>query len=68
PGVKVATVETVTVPVSGETRRAMLTQHLIPVLDTEWLAVVTTSTAEPAMAAAVEDVADEMAASLTLRR
>jgi hypothetical protein len=49
---------------TGEAPQAWVTQYLVPVLDTGWLAVITTTTANPELAAAVEEVGDEMAVSL----
>jgi hypothetical protein len=62
-GVKVATRELVALP-GDDSRQAWVTQYLVPVLDTGWLAVITTTTGQPELAAAVEDVGDAMAASL----
>ena len=62
-GVKVATRELAALP-TGESRQAWVTQYLVPVLSTGWLAVITTSTGHPELAPAVEDIGDEIAASL----
>jgi hypothetical protein len=62
-GVKVATRELVALP-TGEAPEARVTQYLVPVLDTGWLAVITTTTGNAELAPAVEGVADAMAASL----
>ena len=62
-GVKVATSEFV--PLStDEAHPAWVTQYLVPVLDTGWMAVITTTTGHAELAGAVEEVADAMAASL----
>jgi hypothetical protein len=63
--VKVATRELVALP-TGEAPVAWVTQYLVPVpfLNSGWLAVITTTTGNPELAAAVEDVGDAMAASL----
>ena len=62
-GVKVATSELVVLP-TGEAAPAWVTQYLVPVFDTGWLAVITTTTGNADLAAAVEEVGDGMAASL----
>lgn len=41
-----------------------VTQHFVPVLDTEWLAVITTTTGNAVLAPNLEEVADGMARSL----
>jgi len=65
--VKVVTREPVTVP--GTTRRQSvdMIQYFVPVLATDWLAVLTATTGDLPLAAGVEEVADGMATSLSLR-
>lgn len=63
-GVKVATRQTMRLPGLPESRPVALTQYFVPVLASNWLAVVTASTGNPPLAAGVEEVADGMAASL----
>lgn len=66
--VKVATREAAA-PLPGQPPvPATVTQYLVPVLDTGWLAVITTSTGNLELAAGVEQVADLMASSLELRQ
>ena len=65
--VKVATKEVVALPGGGEARPASVTQYLVPVHRTGWLAVITTTTGNPELAEAVEEVADTMAASLVFQ-
>ena len=67
-GVKVVTRETLALPGLVEAPPVSLTQYLVPVLDTEWLAVITTSTGNAALAPGVEEVADGMAATLAFTR
>ena len=67
-GVKVVTSETPELPGLAEPRPVRLTQYLVPVLDTEWLAVITASTGNAALAPGVEEVADGMAATLNFTR
>jgi hypothetical protein len=65
--VKVATREA-GVPRAGLTPVASsVTQYLVPVLDTDWLAVITTSTGNMELAPGVEQVADLVATSLVFR-
>ncbi len=63
-GVKVATRQTMRLPAMPEPRPVALTQYFVPVLTTEWLAVLTASTGNPPLAKGVEEVADGMAATL----
>ena len=63
-GVKVVTRETLAPPGVGGPRPVRLIQYLVPVLDTEWLAVITASTGNAALEPGVEEVADDMAATL----
>jgi hypothetical protein len=67
-GVKVATRETLPVPGTGRIMPVNVIQFFIPVLDTDWLAVITATTGVPALATGVEEVADAMAGSLTFSR
>ncbi len=67
-GVKVVTRETLALPGLAEALPVSLTQYLVPVLDTEWLAVITASTGDAALAPGVEEVADAMAATLGFTR
>jgi hypothetical protein len=62
--VKLTTRQTMKVPGVAEPRLVVLTQYFVPVLDTDWLGVVTTATGTPALAPGVEEVADGMGASL----
>jgi hypothetical protein len=62
--VKVSTRETMRLSTMPETRPVAITQYFVPVLDTEWLAVITATTGDPALEPGVEQVADAMAASL----
>jgi hypothetical protein len=62
--ITVATLETQVVPGGGGRRRVALTQWFVPVLDTGWLAVITTATPVLRLAAAVEDVGAAAVASL----
>jgi hypothetical protein len=62
--VKVATKETVRVPMMNQIQPVNVTQYFVPVLHTDWLAVITTTTGNPALAPGTEAVADGMAASL----
>ncbi len=66
--VKVTTRETLHLPTLPEPHPVALTQYFIPVLDTDWLAVITTSTANSPLEPGVEQVADHMAKSLTFSR
>ena len=63
-GVKVVTRETPRLPGLPEPRPVRLVQYLVPVLDTEWLAVITASTGNAALEPGVEEVADDMGATL----
>jgi hypothetical protein len=63
--VKVATKETVRVPTTNQIQPVNVTQYFVPVLHTDWLAVITTSTGNPALVQGAEEVADGMAGSLT---
>ncbi|MGH8907529.1 MAG: hypothetical protein ACRD0K_13635 [Egibacteraceae bacterium] len=66
--VKVSTREIMQLPMIAEARRVAVTQYFVPVLDTEWLSVITTTTGDRALESGVEEVADTMAASLTFSR
>lgn len=66
--VKVATRETMQLPTLAELRPVALTQYFVPVLDTNWLAVITTTTGNPPLEPGVEEIADTMAKSLTFTR
>ena len=48
-------------------RPVNVTQYFVPVLDTNWLAVITATTGTPGLAEGVEIVADGMAESLEFR-
>ena len=63
-GVKVSTRETVELPTGARVPGVAVTQYIVPVLTTGWLALITTTTGDPALAAGVEEVAMRMAASL----
>ena len=63
--VKVVSREPVRVPGTKKARPVSMTQYLVPVLDTDWLAVITTTTGNPPLSAGVEEVADGMARSLS---
>lgn len=67
-GVKVVTNETVALPALTEPRQATAIQYLVPVLDTDWLAVITATTGNEALVPGVEEVADGMAATLAFAR
>lgn len=66
--VKVVTRETMQVPMVAGPRPVDITQYFVPVLDTPWLAVITTTTGQPDLAPGVEQVADGMAESLAFNR
>jgi len=66
-GVKVATREEMELPLVPGIRPVNLTQYFVPVLDTDWLAVVTAPTGNPFLAEGVEIVADGMAESLEFK-
>ncbi|HYR63722.1 MAG TPA: hypothetical protein VET24_13965 [Actinomycetota bacterium] len=66
--VKVVTRETMQVPMVPGPRPVDVTQYFVPVLDTPWLAVITTTTGQPQLAPGVEQVADGMASSLAFNR
>lgn len=63
-GVKLATLERMRLPSMTEARPVTVTQYFVPVLDTDWLAVITATTGNPPLSAGVEEVADTMAATL----
>ena len=65
---KVVTNETVALPALPQPRPATAIQYLVPVLDTDWLAVITATTGNKALAPGVEEVADGMAATLAFAR
>ena len=65
--VKVATTDTVRVPVTNRLQPVTVTQYFVPVLQTDWLAVITATTGNPALAPGTEEVADGMAASLKFK-
>lgn len=67
-GVKVATRERMQLPTMTEAQPAAVMQYFIPVLDSDWLAVITATTGNPPLAPGVEEVADGMAGSLTFTR
>lgn len=62
--VKLTTRRTMRLPGMTEAAAAAVTQYFVPVPSTDWLAVVTTGTGTLELAPAIEEVADEMAASL----
>lgn len=62
--VKVVSRERVRPPGTARDQQARLVQYLIPVLDTDWLAVITASTGNEPLAPGVEMVADQMAEAL----
>lgn len=64
PAVRVASARATAVPGTDAVPTMAQTQHLVPVLDTGWLALLTTSTANPSLVAGVDEVADQMAESL----
>ncbi|MBW3612092.1 MAG: hypothetical protein KY438_11295 [Actinobacteria bacterium] len=64
PAVRVTSARAVAVPGTDAVPTMAQTQHLVPVLDTGWLALLTTSTANPSLVAGVDEVADQMAESL----
>ena len=66
--VKVVSSERIRAPGTSTDQPTTLIQYLIPVLDINWLAVITSSTANEPLAAGLEVVADQMAASLTFGR
>lgn len=66
--VKLVTREPVPLPAGGRSQPVDVVQHLVPVLDTDWLAVLTATTANPVLAPGVEEVADGVAKSLAFRR
>ena len=63
-GVRVRTHRTMRLPGMPAPATVAVTQYFVPVPSTEWLAVVTTGTGRMDLAPAIEEVADEMAASL----
>jgi hypothetical protein len=65
--VKVATKETVRVPTTNRLQPVSVTQYFVPVLQTEWLAVITATTGNPELAPGTEEVVNGMATSLTFR-
>jgi hypothetical protein len=67
-GVKVATREEMELPMVPGIRPVDVTQYFVPVLDTDWLAMITATTGTPGLAEGVEIVADGMAESLEFRR
>src|SRR5467141_2695974 len=66
-GVKVASREEMEVPMVPGVRPVNVTQYFVPVLGTDWLAVITATTGTPGLAEGVEIVADGMAESLEFR-
>ena len=62
--VRVSTRETVELPTGARAHGVAITQYVIPVRSTGWLALITTTTGTPALAAGVEEVATSLAASL----
>ncbi|MGH2770778.1 MAG: hypothetical protein ACRDJF_09700, partial [Actinomycetota bacterium] len=67
-GVKVATRETMRAPGAPGFNPVTVIRFFVPVLDTDWLAVITAATGVAALAAGVEEVANAMARSLTFSR
>ncbi|MGH2731801.1 MAG: hypothetical protein ACRDJF_00895 [Actinomycetota bacterium] len=65
---KVSTRETVQLPSMAAARPVAITQYFVPVLDTDWLAVITATTGNRPLEPGVEEVADTMAASLAFTR
>ena len=65
--VKVTTREAGVPPPGLPPVASAVTQYLVPVLDTGWLAVITTSTGNAELAPGVEQVADLVATSLVFR-
>ncbi len=65
--VKVVSRESSRVPGTSKSQPVDIVQYLVPVLDTDWLAVITATTGNPPVAAGVEEVADGMAVSLGFR-
>ena len=65
--VKVATKDTVRVPTTNRLQPVSVTQYFVPVLQTDWLAVITATTGNPDLGPGTEEVADGMAASLTFK-
>lgn len=63
-GVKLATLEHIRLPAMTDARPVAVTQYFIPVLDTDWLAVITATTGNAPLFGGVEEVADTMAATL----
>jgi len=66
PAVKLATRQVVKVPGTSAPAPVTLTQYFIPLLASDWLAVITTSTGNEPLAYGVEQVADDMAASFSV--
>jgi hypothetical protein len=62
--VKVATRQTMRLPGVDQPCPVALTQYFVPVLATDWLAVITTSTANKPLVPGVEEVAAGMATTL----
>jgi hypothetical protein len=62
-----ATREEMELPMVPGVRPVNVTQYFVPVLDTDWLAVITATTGTPGLAEGVEIVADGMARSLEFR-
>jgi hypothetical protein len=63
-GVRVLTRELVLVPGTRQRRPALVAQYLVPVLDLDWMAVLTTSTAVVRLEDAVAEAADRIADGL----
>lgn len=63
-GVKLVTSEALALPGLAQPQPVRLIQYLVPVLETEWLAVITASTGNAALQPGVEQVVDDMAATL----
>jgi hypothetical protein len=62
--VRVSTREAVELSTGVRVSGVTMTQYVVPVLHTGWLALLTAATGVPALAAGVEEVIDTMAASL----
>jgi hypothetical protein len=63
--VRVSSREAVQIPGGRRVDRVAITQYVVPVLDTGWLALLIGTTGVPALVAAVETVTDEVAESLS---
>ena len=66
--VKVVSRESSRVPRTSKSQPVDIVQYLVPVLDTDWLAVITATTGNPPLAAGVAEVANGMAVSLSFTK